>query len=407
MMNNLGILFRYEWKKLWKKKIVWIMGSIVLVSFLCSNLLFLISSKTVWTDSNGNSQSVQRGGYEAYVRECENARKLDGRRIDEELLREVWKNYENEEYEEIQVLLGSVDTENWREKGETVTGPADAEQEDDLVAEAVRSWYQGLQWAAEKEINSAVGLTPAERQYWLAQDAKVERPLTYTYAKSWNEILGYIQDVSLWLVLLCAVCLSGVFSEEQRKKTDSLILSTRNGKNPVFFAKLLAGIVFAVLWFLILHGINIFCSFLFYGVEGFSAQIQLVSPRIPTAITVGQTVLLLLGVTILAVILVSILCAVLSEWFGSSVAVLAVVGGSACLSLLIEIPAERRVLVQIHDLLPVNLVSIYTFLDYKTVSIFGMRLTDLQFAYVLYPLLTVILLFLGWWKYCRCHAGSR
>ena len=406
-MNNFGILFCYEWKKIWKKKIVWVMGSIVIISFIWSNLLFLISFKSVQTDSDGNVHEIELGGYEAYVRECENARKLDGRRIDEELLREVWKDYENEKYEEIQALLGSVVTENWKKKEVTVSGPGDAEQEDDLVTEGVRSWYQGLQCAAEKEINSAVGLTPAERQYWLAQDAKVERPLTYTYAKSWGEILGYIQDVSLWLVLFCAVCLSGVFSEERRKKTDALILSTKNGKNPVFFAKILAGIAFAVLWFLILHGINIFVSFLFYGVEGFSAQIQLVAPRIPAAITIGQAVLLLLGITILAGILISILCTVLSEWFGSSVAVLAVVGGGSFLSLLIEIPDDLRVLAQIHDLFPVNLVSIYTFLDYKTISIFGLRLTDMQFAYIIYPLLAVIIMFLGWWKYCRCHTGSR
>ncbi|MDE6566910.1 MAG: ABC transporter permease subunit [Lachnospiraceae bacterium] len=406
-MNNLGILFRYEWKKIWKRKIVWIMGSIVIIIMLWVDLSFLIPYYTDSIDSAGNSYSVQQGGYEAYVKESENARKLDGRKLDEQLLREVWEDYENEEYEEIQALLGSLDVLNWRKSNVEVSAPADTDQEDDVVAEGVKSWYQELQWIAEEKINSAVGLTSAERQYWLAQDAKVEKPLTYTYAKSWEHILAYIQDANIWLVLLCAVCLSGVFSEERRKKTDSLILSTKNGKNPVFFAKILAGIAFAVLWFLILHGINFFISFLFYGVEGFSAQIQLIAPQIPAAITVGQADLLFLGITILAVILTSILCIGLSEWFGSSVAVLAVVGGGALLSLLIDFPKEQRVLSQIHDLSPLILTSLYNFFDYKTISIFGLRLTDLQFGYILYPLLTVIILFLGWWKYCRCHAGSR
>ena len=105
--------------------------------------------------------------------------------------------------------------------------------------------------------------------------------------------------------------------------------------------------------------------------------------------------------------LISILCTVLSEWFGNSVAVLAVVGGSTFLSMLMDNPADLRVLAQIYDLLPVNLVSGYTFFDCYTISIFGLRLTDLQFAYIIYPLLALIILFLGWWKYCRCHAGSR
>ena len=276
-----------------------------------------------------------------------------------------------------------------------------------MAAEGVKSWYQGIQRAAKERVNSTVGLTPAERQYWLVQDAKVEKPLTYTYAKSWGIILAYVQDVSLWLVLLCAVCLSGVFSEERRKKTDSLILSTKNGKNPVFFAKFLAAVAFAILWILILHGLNFFVAFLFYGVEGFSAQIQLIAPQIPVALTIGKAVLLLLGVTVLEAFLISILCTVLSEWFGNSVAVLAVVGGCTFLSMLMDIPADLRVLAQIHNLLPVNLVSIYTFFDFKTISIFGLRLTDLQFAYVIYPLLALIILLLGRWKYCRCHAGSR
>lgn len=402
-MNNLGILFRYEWKKIWKKKIVWIMGGIVIIGFLWNILGFLISLYTVKTDSEGNSYSV----YENYVRACENAKKLDGRKIDEKLLREVWKDYGNKEYAEIYSLLGAVGMGNVSKDEVAVSGSEDAEQEDDLVTEGVKSWYQGLQQAAKETIDSDVGLTPAERQYWLAQDAKVEKPLTYTYAKSWGIILAYVQDVSLWLALLCAVCLSGVFSEERRKKTDSLILSTKNGKNPVFFAKFLAAVAFAILWILILQGLIFFIAFLFYGVQGFSAQIQLIAPGIPAAITIGKAVLLLLGVTVLEAFLISILCTVLSEWFGSSVAVLAIVGGSTFLSASMEIPADHRVLAQIHDLFPVNLVSIFNFFDLKTITIFGLRLTDLQFGYILYPLLAVIIMFLGWWKYCRCHAGSR
>lgn len=401
-MNNLEILFRYEWKKIWKKKIVWIMGIIVIINFLYSYLLCFLPYETVQMDSNGNPYSVQRGGYEEHVRECENARKLDGRKVDEKLLGEVWKDDENEEYEEIRTLFRSISaTGDW--KHEIAMGvPAGAGQEE-LAAEAVKS----LQRATGERINSMAGLTAAERKYWLAQDTEVEKPLTYRYAEAWKETLAYVQDVILWIVLLCAVCLSGVFSEERRKKTDALILSSKNGKSPVFFAKLLAGIAFAGFWFLILQGIHVLFYFSFYGVEGFSAQIQLAAPTIPVAITVGQAALLLLGIAVLVSVLISILCTVLSECFGSSIAVLAAVGGGSLLSMLIVVPDHQRVLAQIHDLIPVNLVTVFTFLDYKTISIFGLRLTDLQFAYVLYPLLIVLLLFLGWWKYCRCHAGSR
>lgn len=122
-MNNLGILFRYEWKKIWKKKIVWIMGSIVIVSFLFSNLSFLIPYETVQTDSAGNSQTVRQGGYTAHVRECKNARKLDGRKIDEQLLKEMWKEDESEEYKEIQAFLEVVHAGDWQAGEAAVFGP--------------------------------------------------------------------------------------------------------------------------------------------------------------------------------------------------------------------------------------------------------------------------------------------
>ena len=91
-MKRIGTLYAYELKKIASRKIVWIVGIIMI--FLCAFLSFsdLISSSYYGED--------EISGYEAMKINREYARNLADRKIDDTLLREMQDYYSREDVEE-------------------------------------------------------------------------------------------------------------------------------------------------------------------------------------------------------------------------------------------------------------------------------------------------------------------
>ena len=75
---------------------------------------------------------------------------------------------------------------------------------------------------------------------------------------------------------------------------------------------------------------------------------------------------------------------------------------------IIVIPREFRVMSQIWNYFPMNLLKIdQGFLDVRLVNIFGVKLTSWQFAPILYLILGGILVLLGRRCYCRHQVQGR
>lgn len=116
-MNNLGTLIKFEWKKLLQKKLV--KAAILVVIFLqvLSNLSFLMESYAVYiTDEQGNSVEMSsRSGYEKMLDDKEDAWALDGRKVDDAMLREMEKFYSEDsprdKYSNIRYLVRTITRE--------------------------------------------------------------------------------------------------------------------------------------------------------------------------------------------------------------------------------------------------------------------------------------------------------
>uniref|UniRef100_UPI00405796EC hypothetical protein n=1 Tax=Acetatifactor sp. TaxID=1872090 RepID=UPI00405796EC len=70
-----------------------------------------------------------------------------------------------------------------------------------------------------------------------------------------------------------AICLSTVFSEEHARKTDQLILCSRNGRKKLFYAKILAGVTFGVSVAIILFLLAMISTVWVYGGRGFDTAV--------------------------------------------------------------------------------------------------------------------------------------
>ncbi|MCM1258948.1 MAG: ABC transporter permease subunit [Roseburia sp.] len=381
-MNNLGTLIKFEWKKLLQKKLV--KASILVVIFLqvMSNLSFLMQYYSVYiTDDQGNSQEVSfRSGYEKMLDDREDAWALDGRKVDDAMLREMAESYSSytprDKYSQINYIVRNI-TGDWN----------------DEVKEG--KMYEEYRYNRKSSLESFF-LSQREMEYWEKEMEKIETPFTYHYAFAWEKILdNQCAGTALMMIMLLAVCLAGMFSEESRLKTNHLISSAKNGKSPAYLAKVVVGISFGILATLVLYGITFGFHFYFYGTKGFHAILQQNIIYSPYPISVGQAVLLMFGITVLIGVLESMFAMFLSLVLNNNLAAMAVVVGILMLTSIVHVPERYRVLSQIWQLIPVGTVGTGAFFDGRMVKFFGVFFTNFQVAAILYVVGTVVFFFIG------------
>lgn len=108
--------------------------------------------------------------------------------------------------------------------------------------------------------------------------AYVDKPLQCGYNDSWayffTGFCGPAIAIAFPVLIVLVIAISTVFSGEYSSKMDSLILTTRYGKNREIIAKLLTSMVFATL---LVAGVFILYCIAFgihYGLPGWNADIQ-------------------------------------------------------------------------------------------------------------------------------------
>lgn len=203
------------------------------------------------------------------------------------------------------------------------------------------------------------------------------------------------------MLLMLAVCFSGVFSTEHLRKTDAVILCSRYGRKHLYLAKISAGMTFGAFVSALFLGITAVFSVLAYGADGFGAALQLAFPFSAWNITVGESVLVLLFVLLVNSILYSIAIMVLSEILKNSVAAMAVPVGMMLVTMMIDIPYQFRMASQIYDLLPTNLLFTRELWDDRLFLFFGRYLINYQIAPVIYLFAAAVLFCIGKKVYLR------
>lgn len=411
-MKRIGTLYAYELKKIASRKIVWIVGIIMI--FLCAFLSFsdLISSSYYGED--------EISGYEAMKINQEYARNLADRKIDDTLLREMQDYYSREDVEESNDSIS----------GGQISIITDESQEDEIdkgikeytpiyayVKEITEDSNMALKISSdelykmrEKSIlqnRTDQMLTEKEMDYWEEKDKQIETPFTYEYTESWSNLWNYMYTINYMILLMLAICLSNVFSVEYLRKTDAIILCSQYGKKHLYLAKVLAGISFGVIIAILFFGITAISSICVYGADGFSAALQIAFPLSSWNISVGESVLVLLFVLLIISVLYSVAIVILSEILKNSVAVMAIPVGIMILTMMIDIPYQFRIASQIYDLLPTNLLTVWELWDDRLVSVLGKYLTNFQIAPILYLIIIIVLFFVGKRVYLKHQIGAR
>ena len=414
-MNNFGILYGTELKKILSKKAVWItlvFGILFIGVVEMSNMLF---EKYDFMD-----MTMSGFQYEALHRE-------KGEAVSGEVMDDAF-------YEKIRTEMNEFKTTH--------------EEDIARVIDTERTGYPGLWYCAERcgyewllntesraigygnsdryklfmegtaeEIMDAKrdniiinmeadGLAEHEKEYWLERYDRIEKPIVYSYSKGYSTFFDCL-FVMIWLVfMLIVIGLSGVFADENTYKTDALILSCRNGRTQICLAKLTAGITFSVTFMLIVLGICLFVPLMGFGAKGWNAPIQNVIVTSAFHMSIGQAVIMTFAIAILIAILCGLFTMLLSQVFRNTVPVMAVQTGVLIISIF-NLPYSFGMLSQVWALRPTNFLKNFAFIEYRLFPIPGALINCFQMAGVLYAVFSIVFFVVTTRLYRNMQIASR
>ena len=363
-MNNLGAMYRFEVRKILRRKITALALLVVSLLMAAMNIgEYVAGAKIV----NKEEQA------------------LVGRKVDDTLLEEMRQAIEpktvtmdggtqmaigisvkDPAYQPLMEYLttigGNID------KGYYMTEADLAGRFNGVVAEALREQY----------------LTDEETAYWQERWEASPMPLTYGKIQNgWGDSVSIIYVVAILAMIAIAATLSGVFSDERQLRTDAVIFSTRHGKKRLVTAKLLAGATVGVLETMVILFVCVATEFAISGFGGGDASVQFFVGPTAMDMPIRRAFFLYVGIMLLIGLLLSVFAMCLSQLTRNSIAVIAVMMVLWLLSML-PLPYRWRLLSQAGSYLPVTFLGSWVFSDYRTVHVFGRILPILQAAPVIY-----------------------
>lgn len=405
-MNNFGALYRYECKKLLSRKIVWISFGLCMAAIVISLAAPLLGDYYIdgeFIDTTYHVYQVDKGYAEA----------LNGREIDQGLMEETIAAYRTipeapgrhytstEEYQQnarpYSEIFGIIRRMAGMQTAEVMYSWQP--DEDDLYAK--RLLYLKSAW-------EDAGLSGGEMDFWRGREAQIKTPYIYQEHSAYDDMFSNYQMVGLILLLVVAICLSGMFSDEHTRKTDQIILCSPLGKTMLYWSKMAAGISFAAVSAFVLFLFTfIMTTVCLRGAGGFSAAFQFIFATNSDPVTCGQAILIAYGNMMFAAIVISVLVMALSELLHSSIATLAVSTGLLITAMIVNVPEQYRVLSQIWDWLPWCYLTPWNVFGNYTISIFGIYLTPWQAVPLLYIVAGVIIAAIGKPVYQRFQVSGR
>lgn len=398
-MRNLGTLFGYEMKKIWKRKLMWV-ALLTTVVVSVSGVLPDLRS-----DEGGNFHVTYKDGREVrgYVTEKEKtltelewAPKLNGQVMDEAFFRRMRESLQNVLLSDGDAVFQSNVQAHFLMVDPTYYGYYLYMNWGGNIEHMTEKQYYTNAWrqrqADLKSFNYGK-LTEEEIAYWTQQSSEIQVPYQYSYYVGWESINRVMNlTISLLLPLLIGICLCDVFSAEYQRRTDALIFASRRGRLPLYLAKGIAGVVTTVLVLLLVIGPTAMAALLIYGGGWFDAPIQLATATC-WPITMGEALLIRLGLCLAYALLCGGIVLLVSLLTGSGVA-----GLTAAFVLAVQQIFLPRFLIEA-AWVPGNILSGSTFHRYQLVSLFGMQFNWVELDMTLYMgigLLLLVLCGLGW-----------
>lgn len=317
-MNNFWTLVGFEYDKLLNKKAV-------IIALLCAFIIILFSCFATVIDSNSQSDfsgNTELSNYESMLLDKSYALDLAGRELNTELIMEASnaykhvdiaaKNYAKTEgfnnyarpYMQVYSLIDSA----YVRPGYALN----IEEFQKMPVEEAENYYTYRINQYESNLTYNPYWSAADVEQVIAMDKKVKKPFIMQYVGGYKRIFGLSSITMLILLFLISFIISPIYSGEYSRRTDSLLLTTKNGKKSMVYAKIFASISISFCITLAFFLTTYFACMGIYGFEGTNAQIQLLIPLITYDFTLIEATLLLLFTSLLGAVMHTAICMLIS-----------------------------------------------------------------------------------------------
>lgn len=360
----------FEYKKMMKRKSVWIsVCAMLFVVLLCSNLSLLGS---VYVDDHKVFSHFE----EIQIRR-EGGEKLEGAVLEEGFLE---KNVE--EYE---VYLAD------RDSGKITWENYQTVQEEVASAQLLSTHQESME-----ESWKAAGFSSGEIQAHREQNERIATPFTYSYCESYEKFALYWVSNMIVLAMAVAVCVAPVFAEEYSTGMDVLQRSSRKGRGKLVAAKLITGFSFTLLLGAVTFVTSLAMEICIYGSGSLDAPIQMMESLLLSSypFTVGEMLLLLFFASEISLLVLAAVVMFCSARMNSSFGPVLVGVLLSLLSVVKEmIPSWMITLRKIASMLPGPFASCESLFDERFWKLGGIYLKSYEYVPVIYAIM--ILLFCG------------
>jgi len=396
-------LVSYEMKKILNRKILWI-------CMLCGAVLLVFSvGSPLIGDYIVNGEKIG-SNYEEFQKDIAYQKKLDNRPIDELLLMKMQNAYKKvplndkkysltEEYQTYARPYSAIF--NYVRQTTGLTGTDIVEMSMD--AEALKEMRLELREIRWEEFL----LSDVEKEYWRAKETKIEDPVVFRYAEGYSNLLSVAYTTGILTIFMIAICMAGVFPEEHVRKMDQQILSSRYGRETVYWAKIYAGTIVSLCLAFFFVLVTLVTAFTLYGADGFTAAFQVIYSGSSCPISVGQAVLIIYCMVLCAGTFMGIFVMTLSENLHSSVGTLSIAIGLVVLPMMVSVPDEYRLLAQLWSYLPSEIVAVWSCFNPRTVVLLGNVLESWQTVPILYAGIGIVMAVITKGRFVKYQVSGR
>ena len=127
-----------------------------------------------------------------------------------------------------------------------------------------------------------------EKDYLLTKYQNLRTPFHYEYYDGWVALIDNIPTFIMILALFIGFFVSGIFSDEFQTKADSVLFSTKLGRNKAIRSKISAGFMISTVLYAAFIGIHTAIVLLILGAGGADCPIQMIFWRSCYNITILQ-----------------------------------------------------------------------------------------------------------------------
>lgn len=329
MMNNFWTLVGFEYKKIFQKKSV-ILGMI----FALGLVIFSCFTMVVGDSTQGIYSTERMSAYEAIMIDKSYEKALEGRPLDGNLILEASRAYQKIEKN----VTRYTQSEGYRKYAlpySSIFTLIDA-----AYAKADRGFDIGdFQNISDEDANNYY--TIRENQYhtnltnnplWshsdvekvMELDAEVQKPFIMEYKDGYQRFFSLSTSTMAIVLFIISFCLSPIFSDEYSKKTDSLILTSKNGKKTFLYAKIFTSISASFLLLLLFVFSTYFTCMAIYGFDGTMAQMQLIIPANTYPFTMFDCLIMMTVTSLFGAFLHTAICIFISSFSKNSIIPMAI-----------------------------------------------------------------------------------